>query len=252
MRKLWSLFHVKHRHNEILLFCLLGTILAMVSCSLNSPMPTIAFNDNQPTAISTSTIQPSPTILTPTLIPQVTPSPTLPNPYRLLSMQLAQLGNPSETFAAKRQVVLERFEHGVMFIFAQAGNVFAQNGGGYVFALATDGRAWRVKDTFVETSKNPDDWYTCDRKPGLRPERSGIPWRGFGKVWCDNADIRAALGNTKIYEDVDPDASFQSYEHGFAFQLADWKGYPGWKSDKVYVVYYSVGTNPNLITGKWE
>lgn len=139
-----------------------------------------------------------------------------------------------------------------MFIFAQAGNVFAQNGGGYVFALATDGRAWRVKDTFVETSKNPDDWYTCDRKPGLRPERSGIPWRGFGKAWCDNPDIRTALGNAKIYEDVDPDASYQSYERGYAFQLADWKGYPGWKNNKVYVVYYSPKSNPDLITGKWE
>ena len=201
----------------------------------------------QPTITSTATV-----VSTATLISQPSPSPALPNPYHLSTTQLAQLGNPTEAFAAKRQVVLQRFERGVMFIFAQAGNVFAQNGGGFVFALTSDGRAWRVKDTFVETSKNPDDWYTCERKPGLRPERSGIPWRGFGKAWCDNPEIRATLGNAKIYEDVDPDASFQSYERGFAFQLADWKGYPGWKIDKVYVVYFSPGSNPNLVTGKWE
>lgn len=139
-----------------------------------------------------------------------------------------------------------------MFIFAQTGNVFAPNGGGFIFALANDGRAWRVKDTFVETSKNPDDWYTCERKPGLRPERSGIPWRGFGKAWCDNPEIRSALGLAKIYEDVDPDASFQYYERGFAFQLADWKGYPGWKNNQVYIIFYSPGSNANLVTGKWE
>lgn len=88
-------------------------------------------------------------------------------------------------------------------IFAGAGNAFDPRGGGLVFALADDGRAWRIKDTFVETSKNPDDWYTCGRKPGLRPERSGIPWRGFGKAWCDNSQMRDALGFAKIYGDVD-------------------------------------------------
>lgn len=209
----------------------------LVACStFNSPLPT-----NTPISFSTA----SPTITVPintATLPPSSPPITNSNPYQLSATQIQQLGNPTELWVTHRQVVVERFEHGVMLTFAQAGNVY-KSGEGFIFALAIDGRAWRVRDTFVETSKNSDDWYTCERKPGLRPERSGVPWRGFGKVWCDNPEIRAALGSAKIYEDVDPDASYQAYEHGLAFRLTDWKGYPGWKSNQVYVIYYS---------GKWE
>ena len=228
------------KSSSILFLYSLVLVVSIAACSTrNLPPPT-----NTPTDLATAT----PTIALPLATATLPPaSPTLPytntNPYNLSITQTAQLGNPIESFVANRQAVVERFEHGVMLMFAQAGNVY-KSGEGFIFALASDGRVWRVRDTFVETSKNPDDWYACERKPGLRPERSGIPWRGFGKAWCDNPDIRAALGLAKIYEDVDPDASFQYYERGLAFRLADWKGYPGWKSNQVYVVYYAIS--------KWE
>ena len=233
----------------------LGILLGTIACNsisqttVSPPTPTLALRTNTQVAISTFTPEQKATNT-----PSVTPVPVIadPNPFRLTVAQLAQLGNPTEPFAAKRQVVVQRFERGVMLIFAQAGNVFDQRGGDFIFALANDGRAWRIKDTFIETSKNSDDWYTCERKPGLRPERSGIPWRGFGKAWCDNPPVRDALGLAKIYEDVDDNASFQSYERGRAFQVSDWKGYPGWKSGQVYVVLYSSLANPDLVPGKWE
>ena len=171
---------------RVSLFAAIVILLAMVACTLipqtaaNAPTPTSVPEANTPTTIPTITPEQKATNT-----PSFTSVPVIadPNPFRLTAAQLAQLGNPIEPFAAKRQVVVQRFERGVMLIFAQAGNVFDQRGGGFIFALANDGRAWRIKDTFIETSKNSDDWYTCERKPGLRPERSGIPWRGFGKAW---------------------------------------------------------------------
>lgn len=242
------------------LLCLLGGLcgLILLGCSAiqtspatpSAPTPSL---QPQPTWSPTPSLAP---MFTPTAlpVPTITPAPAsaAANPFHLAPAQLAALGNATEPFVAKRQVVVQRFERGVMLIFAQTGNVFDQRGGEFIFALANDGRAWRIKDTFVETSKNPDDWYTCERKPGLRPERSGIPWRGFGKAWCHYPDVRAALGFAKIYEDSDGTAAFQSYERGRALQLADWKGYPGWKNGQVYLVFYSALTSPDFVAGKWE
>ncbi len=211
----------------------------------NLATPTVAFSPIVPA------LTPMPG---PTFAPIALPSPTSPdiNPFRLTTIQLGQLGNATEPFVAKRQVVVQRFEHGVMLIFAKSGDTFDQRGGEFIFALVTDGRAWRVRDTFVETSKNPDDWYTCERKPGLRPERSGIPWRGFGKAWCDHPELRDALGLAKIYEDADGNAAFQSYERGRAIRVSDWQGYPGWQNDKAYVIVYGSLANPDFVLGRWE
>ncbi len=187
---------------------------------------------------------------TPTAI--VFPSPTVPNPLHLTMLQLLPLGVPNEPFVPKRQIVIQRFDRGVMLIFAKANDAFDKTGGEFIFALVNDGRAWRVKDTFIETSKNPDDWYTCERKPGLRPERSGIPWRGFGKAWCEHSEVREALGAAKSYEENDLEAAFQVYEKGRAIQVFDWKGFKGWENNRVYVVYYYSLTDPDFVVGRWE
>ncbi len=224
-------------------------LFAAVACSGTAPTITGAS-----APISSSPTKESTVVPTFTPSPSATPSPTITdkNPLYLTTAQLSQLGNPTAPLVTKRPVVVQRFERGVMLIFAKAGNVFDPHGDEFIFALANDGRAWRIKDTFVETSKNPDDWYTCERKPGLRPERSGIPWRGFGKAWCSNSEVRDALGLAKIYEDVDDEASFQSFERGRSIQLSDWKGYPGWRNGQVYVIYYSSLSDPNFVSGKWE
>lgn len=161
------------------------------------------------------------------------------------------LGLPISPFVQHRSVVLERFVNGIMLVFAKSDKGFDAGGGEYIFALAKDGQAWRATDTFVETSKNTDTWYTCDLKPGLRPERSGVPWRGFGKAWCDHSEIRTALGNAKSYEEADIDSSFQDYAKGRAFQLSDWRGIPGWTTAKVYAVIIDSG-DANFASGRWQ
>ncbi len=222
-------------------------LLFIVGCSQTSPSLTttpesvVVRQSNQTLSIPPATSTP------PSISPAIII--TIANPFNLSALQISQLGKTIEQFVDKRQVVIQRFDRGVMLTFAGTGNVF---GGGFIFALANDGRAWRIKDTFIETSKNSDDWYTCERRPGLRPERSGIPWRGFGKAWCNNPSVRDALGFAKIYEDVDDGASYQSFERGYVFALGDWKGYPNWKNGQAYTIYYAATTNPDLVTGKWE
>src|SRR5512135_2834318 len=202
------MFHVKRLHNHcrgnvtsplqiiaIAAILLAGCAPAIAPATVAAP--TIA-STTSPTLAPTNAPATA-TITTPTL-PPTTTVPTVPNPYKLSAAQLAQLGAPTAAPVGARDVVLERFQNGVMVAFAPSDKGFA-SGGEFIFALAKDGHAWRIADTFVEKSKFPDDWYTCDRKPGLRPERSGVPWRGFGKAWCEHPEVRAALGIAKSYEE---------------------------------------------------
>ncbi len=242
-------FHVQHLHKSK--FCksftnLLATLTfapLWLLCSSCAPAPQ---STPVPTRAATSAAT-----LTVTTTATAAPAIADTSPYHLSDTQLVQLGDSTQPFVASRSVVLERFANGVMLVFAKSDKGFDNSGGEFIFALTKDGRAWRIADTFVETSKNPDSWYTCDRKPGLRPERSGVPWRGFGKAWCDHPEVRAALGSARSYEESDIDASFQAYERGRAFQLSDWRGIPGWNSAKVYVVLLD-SSDPNFAPGRWE
>jgi hypothetical protein len=137
-----------------------------------------------------------------------------------------------------------------MLVFSRSDQGF-DDGSEYIFALAKDGHAWRIADAWVEPSKNSNDWYSCDAKPGLRPERSGIPWRGFGKAWCDHVEVRTGLSAARSYEESDVDSSFQSYTNGRAFQITDWRGIPGWSTDQVYLVILD-STDSTFATGHWE
>lgn len=234
-----------------LILALLG-ITAGVLAACSRPTDCGLLNNCPPTAnqtpISVTTAIP------PLSIPTVTPTLATSSPYRLSGAQQARLGPPTTLFVKSRQVILQRFVSGVMIIFAKSDKGFA-SGSEYVIALANDtpkdAQAWRSEDTFVETSKMADNWYTCERAPGLRPEKSGIPWRGFGKVWCDHPEVRHALGNAAGYEEADIAASFQDYSRGRAFQLSEWRGIPGWNEKQVYVVYLDTA-DPDFAAGRWE
>ncbi len=226
---------------NLILILLLGIALALLSACSGSPATV-----GTPTAATK--------VVAPVSIPTVTPTLETSSPFQVSSAQLARLGPPTTPFVESRQVILQRFVHGVMFIFAKSDDGFG-SGSEYVFALASDtpkdAQAWRSADTFVETSKMADNWYTCERAPGLRPEKSGIPWRGFGKVWCDHQEIRSALGNAASYEEADINASFQDYARGRAFQLAEWRGIPGWSEKQAYVIYLDTD-NRDFASGHWE
>ncbi len=206
-------------------------------------------NNCPPTATNTAsgTETPAPRIS----IPTVTPTLVVASSNALTDAQLARLGPPVAPVDESRPAILQRFDKGVMIIFAKTDNGFNAGGSEFIFALADDGHAWRSADTFVETSKMADNWYTCERAPGQRPEKSGVPWRGFGKVWCDHPEVRAALGKATGYEEADIEASLQDFERGRAFQLTDWRGIPGWDKDETYVVYLD-SSDPDFAAGRWE
>lgn len=149
---------------------------------------------------------------------------------------MQRLGCASE-YVATRTAVYQRFENGMMVIFAGPGDSWGE---GAIIVLANDGRAWRSTDSFVDTSSNPDDWYACERRPGQRPEQSGIPWRGFGKSWCDNPEIRAALGYARSGEEV-AQGAFEIHEMGRVFQIA---------GGRAYIVY--VPNAGRTATGRWQ
>lgn len=229
-------------------------VILLAACA-PSPEPILVPGAASPVAATPT--PPATAVTVPTLVPSLPvlpaapPTGTVPFGYALTATQLQLLGPATAPLVTERSVVVESFQNGVMVVFAKSATGFDASGGEYIFALARDGSAWRAADTFVEKSKNSDDWYTCDRKPGQRPEKSGVPWRGFGKVWCEHPEIRTALGGTKSYEESDLTASFQSFERGRAFQVSDWRGIPGWNKEHVYVVSLS-SYDTDLAAGRWE
>jgi hypothetical protein len=172
-------------------------------------------------------------------------------PYGLASNQLSRLGCPAQAFVTSRRVIIQRFEHGVMVLFAKPSNVFDKQGGGFIYALAADGRAWKLKDIFAETTSDRRRWYDCDTQSNEGPEVTGVPWRGFGKVWCAYPAVQQALGKALSREETGMAASFQSYEMGRAFKVSDWRGFPGWQTSQVIIVYLPTAEG-DYIPGRWE
>ncbi len=206
---------------------------------------------NMPTLVARPTVEPSATAIPPTDIPLATPCPDT-SPYQLDVSSMQILGCPDGGYVGKRHVVTQNFERGFMIIFDDASNSnFSGANQRYKFyALANDGRAWRVyfepKDANpLINSKNPDDWYRCEKRPGERPKDSRIPWRGFGQVWCDFPEIREALGLVRAGSDELPgETDFQSYYSGRAFRY----------DNAAYVVYLDrvEGQPDNFLRGSWQ
>lgn len=110
-----------------------------------------------------------------------------------------------------------------------------------IVAIADDRRAWQVyyDPEYVprmdDTTKPAMYYWPCARaiKPGETqpPERSGLPWRGFGRVWCDYAEIQEALGRVPIGagEEKPATARSQAFENGRVLQF----------DGKVYVIVFT-------------
>ena len=206
-----------------------------------------------PRPVQSATPRPSvtpPATDTPTPTPSPTPCPDL-SPYGLSEEHMQRLGCPAQGFVASRVVVIQRFEKGVMVIFAKPSNMFDSRGGALIYALANDGRVWRMSDTYTETSPDPHTWYSCDVQSNDGPEVTGVPWRGFGKAWCAHPEVKAALGKALTGEEGDLTAAFQSYENGRAFKLSDWRGFPGWNKRLIYIAYFP-NTEGDYLAGAWE
>ncbi len=204
-----------------------------------------------PRPVRSATPRPSLTpVPTDTPTPSPTPCPDL-SPYGLSEEHMQRLGCPAQGFVASRVVVIQRFEKGTMVIFAKPINTFDNRGGALIYALANDGRVWRMSDTYIETSPDRRTWYSCDVKSNDGPEVTGVPWRGFGKAWCAHPEVKAALGKALTGEEGDLTAAFQSYENGRAFKVSDWRGFPGWNKKRIYIAYFP-NTAGDYLAGTWE
>ena len=215
-----------------------ATLQAVVEAPTDTPAPTPT---PEPTLVSTQ----SPT---PTLEP--TPCAST-GPYPLDDALLKDLGCPADKFVPSRNVVTQQFDNGFMIIFDDAKN---SNYSGatslYKFYIVlNDGRAWRVYfpngTPNNNASPNPDDWYSCEVRHGLRPKDSRIPWRGFGMVWCQYPAIRAALGYVRPGADEVPGkAAFQSYQTGRTFVV----------NGRRYTVVLNIedGKPDTFVVGRWQ
>ena len=92
-------------------------------------------------------------------------------------------------------------------------------------------------------SEYPDTWEEGDPEFSCPQERPypEQPVGGFGKVWCDHPEVRAALGwgaeRMRDQERESPGASvyrLQMFEGGFIFRDSD-----GWTHDLAYVFFYN-------------
>ncbi len=222
--------------------------LATLQPATASPLPTVS---PVPSLTPSLTPAPSATPAPPTNTPLATACPDL-SPYRLEASAMQLLGCPDGGYVAKRHVVTQNFERGFMIIFDDPSNsnFSFPNVRHKFYALANDGRAWRI---FFEpedanpliNSKNPDDWYRCEKRPGQRPKDSRIPWRGFGQVWCDFPEIREALGLVRAGSDELPgDTDFQSYAFGRAFRYEN--------ALRVVFLDYADGQPANFLRGTWQ
>jgi hypothetical protein len=164
---------------------------------------------------------------------------------------MKRLGCPAQGFVGSRVVVIQRFEKGVMVIFAKPINTFDNKGGALIYALSNDGRVWRMTDSYIEASADRRTWYSCDVKSNDGPEATGVPWRGFGAAWCAHPEVKAALGKARTGEEGNLTAAFQSYENGRAFKVSDWRGFPGWNKNRIYIAFFP-NTEGDYLAGTWE
>lgn len=245
------------------------TTLSMASSSPNTPTelkPNAATPTPSRTATGTATATPTPTstrTVTPTPSVTNTPTPTrtpLPTPTRVC--QSNSLGvNPQTLESAGcggnvttgRKVILQRFERGSMIIFAKSSNEWDSRAGATIYVLANSGIAWQVTDSFTETSPDKRTWYSCNYQGDARPEQTGVPWRGFGKVWCNYPEIKNELGAVRSGEIPGSFSDFASYEKGRAFRVNDWRGFPGLQNNRAYLAVFDNNIESNSFSrGRWQ
>lgn len=163
-----------------------------------------------PIEIEPAPAPPTPALPTP---PPLAPAPSPTPPFspeacpdrparfeELWASRVVQLGCPAG--ALQQGLMAEQpFEGGLMFW---------RSSPGLIYALPT-GQPYRW---FEDTWDPGQPAYTC---PDLGPSQTPpTPQRGFGKVWCSQADLRQLLGNA-AGEERPFDAAWQEFEHGLIF-----------------------------------
>jgi hypothetical protein len=154
---------------------------------------------------------------TDTLEPGETPTtspttPDVPPPFAAvwdaLGNEGGSLGTPIGEAATDRWAADLRFEHGAMY--------WRNNEGvpaNHVYVLYYQGGTDETQgswERYVDTWEEGMDEVSC---PEADPTNG--PIRGFGKVWCDNPDVRLDVGEATEPEQVPGfQAGFQDFEEG--------------------------------------
>lgn len=164
-------------------------------------VPAPATDTPEPTDTPESTDTPEPTETPPADVP-----PPLADVWNALGGEGGSLGAHTAEAVMNRWVADQRFEHGYMYWRNNEGSP-----ANYIYVLYYQGGtnpkkgAWqRYEDTWVEGM----DELSC-----LEAGPPNGPRRGFGKVWCDNSDVRSDLGDA-TEEEEGRHAGFQDFENG--------------------------------------
>lgn len=80
---------------------------------------------------------------------------------------------------------------------------------GQIYALLSDGN-WQV---FADTWTDEQPTFSCNPLGG-EPSSPPLPRRGFGKVWCEHADVRDDLGTIEVEERLCQHTVTQEFERG--------------------------------------
>lgn len=235
-------------NNPIIVF--LGVVAALIAIyafltgnptlrdALGQNSPQVRTGNNSPQAAVPTTYSP-PTYEPPTRVPPATaPATQVPivvtglfgNLWRGYSSELGSpvSGNESDRAFAGAEMP---FDGGHMFSatfpYKRIWVVIGSRTGAW-----TGSGSWR---DYVDTWRDGDPDFSCPKEA----EYPKQPIRGFGRVWCNNSDVRRALGwglsPEKWVDEESPGTGIQRYqefERGFIFRDSD-----GWRNALAYVFF---------------
>ena len=191
----------KNSKRLLVMGCLVVIALTPVACgaSPNQPAPT-----NAPTAepITASTLVAGPTRTLPAVTaqpiasPQPTPCQVPVQPALAATWQQFAVGCPITPGAAAINTAYAPFEGGQMLWRGDTDTIYV---------LTHDGR-WT---SYPNEWREGDPEFSCGEEDVLL-----TPVRGFGRVWCDHAGVRQALGAVTAAEIGDDASAVQDFSNG--------------------------------------
>jgi len=191
----------KNGKRLLVMGCLVVIALILVACraSPNQPEPTTA-PTAEPITASTEVANPTRTLPAVTAQPIASPQPTpcrIPvQPALAATWQQFVVGCPITPGAAATNTAYAPFEGGQMLWRGDTDTIYV---------LTDDGR-WT---TYPNAWREGDPEFSCGEVDALT-----TPVRGFGRVWCDHADVRQALGAVTAAEIGDNASAVQDFGNG--------------------------------------
>ncbi len=188
----------------LLIAIMIWSATVIVACSRppDEPTPTLAPTAEAASPLATpitdTALPPTNTPIPPTPTPQPTPTPC----QHAVQSDLAAAWNPDELGcpigpgAAAISTAYAPFEGGQMLWRGDTD---------VIYVLTHDGR-WT---SLLNEWREGDPVFTCGEE-----NPATTPVRGFGRVWCDQAGIRGALGNATAEEIGDGASAVQDFVNG--------------------------------------